>query len=96
MLTLGPFTPARKLNAGNLAPWRHHRGGWKFVCRLIAEHLYLFDMLDVLAELPWSWAAFAFRDAKWDAMNDELGADLHNMRPGKTSEFFARLKGHFQ
>ena len=43
MVTLGPFTPARKLNAGNLSPWRHHRGGWKFVCRLIAEHLHCED-----------------------------------------------------
>jgi Cellulase (glycosyl hydrolase family 5)/Glycosyl transferase family 2 len=43
MLTLGPFTPARKLNAGILAPWQHHRGGWKFVCRLIAEHLHCED-----------------------------------------------------
>jgi glycosyltransferase involved in cell wall biosynthesis len=43
MLTLGPFTPARKLNAANLAPWQHHRGGWKFVCRLIAEHLHCDD-----------------------------------------------------
>ena len=43
MLTLGPFTPARKLNAGILAPWQHHRGGWKFACRLIAEHLHCED-----------------------------------------------------
>jgi glycosyltransferase involved in cell wall biosynthesis len=43
MLTLGPFTPARKLNAARLAPWQHHRGGWKFVCRLIAEHLHCAD-----------------------------------------------------
>ena len=43
MVTLGAFTPARKLNAGNLSPWRHHRGGWKFVCRLIAEHLHCED-----------------------------------------------------
>ena len=42
MLTLGPFTPARKLNAGILA-WQHHRGGWKFACRLIAEHLHCED-----------------------------------------------------
>ena len=43
MVSLGPITPARKLNAGNLSPWRHHRGGWKFVCRLIAEHLHCED-----------------------------------------------------
>jgi glycosyltransferase involved in cell wall biosynthesis len=43
MLTIGPFTPARKLNAGNLNPWQHHRGGWKFVCGLIAEHLHCED-----------------------------------------------------
>ena len=43
MLSLGPFILARKLNAGNLTPWRHHRGGWKFVCRLIAEHLHCED-----------------------------------------------------
>jgi glycosyltransferase involved in cell wall biosynthesis len=43
MLSLGPFIPARKLNAGNLTPWRHHRGGWKFICRLIAEHLHCED-----------------------------------------------------
>lgn len=43
MLSLGSLTPARKLNAGNLAPWHHHRGGWKFVCRLIAEHLHCGD-----------------------------------------------------
>jgi|GEM_PF-1435003 len=43
MLTLGPFTPARKLNAGHLTPWQHHRGGWKFVCGLIAEHLHCED-----------------------------------------------------
>jgi hypothetical protein len=42
MLT-GPFTPARKFNAGSLAPWGHHRGGWKFVCRLIVEHLHCED-----------------------------------------------------
>jgi glycosyltransferase involved in cell wall biosynthesis len=57
---------------------------------------YLFDVLDVLAEFHWSWAAFAFRDAEWDAMNYELGTDLHNMLPGKTSEFFARLKSYFK
>jgi len=57
---------------------------------------YLFDVLDVLAEFHWSWVAFAFRDTEWDAMNYELGADLHNMLPGKTSEFFARLKSHFK
>jgi hypothetical protein len=49
-----------------------------------------------LAEFHWSWVAFAFRDAEWDAMNYELGADLHDMLPGKTSEFFARLKSHFK
>ena len=43
MVTLGSFTSARKLNAGNLSPWPHHRGGWKFVCRLIAEHLHCED-----------------------------------------------------
>src|ERR1700746_1769413 len=43
MLSPGPFIPARKLNAGNLTPWRHHRGGWKFICRLIAEHLHCED-----------------------------------------------------
>ena len=43
MLTIGPFTPARKLNAANLTPWQHHRGGWKFVCGLIAEHLHCED-----------------------------------------------------
>jgi glycosyltransferase involved in cell wall biosynthesis len=42
-MSLGPFIPARKLNAGNLTPWRHHRGGWKFICRLIAEHLHCED-----------------------------------------------------
>jgi hypothetical protein len=57
---------------------------------------YLFDLLDVLAEFHWSWVAFAFRDAEWDAMNYELGADLQNMLPGKTSELFARLKSHFK
>ena len=43
MLTIGPFTPTRKLNASNLAPWQHHRGGWKFVCGLIAKHLHCED-----------------------------------------------------
>src|SRR6516165_9927094 len=43
MLTLGPYTPARKLNAGSLTPWQHHRGGWKFVCGLIAEYLHCQD-----------------------------------------------------
>jgi hypothetical protein len=43
MVTAGPFTPTRKLNAGNLNPWQHHRGGWKFVCGLIAEHLHCED-----------------------------------------------------
>jgi glycosyltransferase involved in cell wall biosynthesis len=57
---------------------------------------YLFDVLEVLAEFNWNWAVFAFRDAEWDAMNYELGADLHNMLPGTTSEFFARLKAHFK
>lgn len=42
-VTLGPYTPARKLNAKALAPWQHHRGGWKFVCDLIAEHLHCED-----------------------------------------------------
>jgi cellulase (glycosyl hydrolase family 5)/glycosyl transferase family 2 len=43
MLTFGPYTSARKLNAGDLTPWQHHRGGWKFVCRLIAETLHCED-----------------------------------------------------
>lgn len=43
MLTTGPFTATRKLNARNLNPWQHHRGGWKFVCGLITEHLHCED-----------------------------------------------------
>jgi glycosyltransferase involved in cell wall biosynthesis len=43
MLTLGPYTSVRKLNAGNLTPWQHHRGGWKFVCGLIAQYLHCED-----------------------------------------------------
>ena len=43
MLTVGPYTPARKLNAGNLTPWQHHRGGWKYICSIIAEHLHCED-----------------------------------------------------
>jgi glycosyltransferase involved in cell wall biosynthesis len=43
MLTVGPFMAARKLNAGRLVPWQHHRGGWKFVCRLITEQLHCED-----------------------------------------------------
>jgi len=42
-VTFGPFTSARKLNAKGLTPWQHHRGGWKFVCGLIAEHLHSED-----------------------------------------------------
>jgi hypothetical protein len=42
-VTLGPYTPSRKLNAKGLAPWQHHRGGWKFVCSLTAEHLHCED-----------------------------------------------------
>jgi glycosyltransferase involved in cell wall biosynthesis len=57
---------------------------------------YLFDVIEILAEFNWNWAVFAFRDAEWDAMNYELGADLHNMLPGTTSEFFTRLKSHFK
>jgi len=43
MLTVGPYTSVRKLNAANLTPWQHHRGGWKFVCNLITEHLHCED-----------------------------------------------------
>jgi Cellulase (glycosyl hydrolase family 5)/Glycosyl transferase family 2 len=43
MVTLGPYTPTRKLNTGTLTPWPHHRGGWKFVCALIADHLHCDD-----------------------------------------------------
>jgi hypothetical protein len=43
MSKLGPFTPAKRLNARKLSPWQHHRGGGKFVCRLIAEHLHCED-----------------------------------------------------
>ncbi len=38
--SFGPYTAARKLNTGTLTPWRHHRGGWKYVCRLLSEHLH--------------------------------------------------------
>ena len=57
---------------------------------------YLFDVLDLLAELKWSWAVFAFRDAEWDAMNYELGTDLQNMFPIEVGEFFTRLKSYFK
>src|SRR5690242_15508776 len=36
----GPYTNARKLNIGKPTPWPHHRGGWKYVCRLLLEHLH--------------------------------------------------------
>jgi hypothetical protein len=38
--SFGSFTDARKFNAGELTPWDHHRGGWKYVCRLLKEHLH--------------------------------------------------------
>jgi len=57
---------------------------------------YLFDVLDILTEFKWSWAAFAFRDAEWDAMNYELDTDLRTMLPGGTSGFFSRLKPYFR
>jgi glycosyltransferase involved in cell wall biosynthesis len=38
--SFGPYTDARKVNAGRLTPWQHHRGGWKYVCRLISAHLH--------------------------------------------------------
>jgi hypothetical protein len=43
MLTFGAYTSTRKLNAKNLTPWQYHRGGWKFVCGLITEHLHCED-----------------------------------------------------
>ena len=43
MLNFGPYTRLRKLNAAGVAPWQHHRGGWKFVCGLITEHLHCDD-----------------------------------------------------
>jgi glycosyltransferase involved in cell wall biosynthesis len=41
--SFGPYTEARKLNTSGLTPWQHHRGGWKYVCRLLAEHLHCDD-----------------------------------------------------
>jgi glycosyltransferase involved in cell wall biosynthesis len=67
------------------------------VCREAAgAERYLFDVLDALAEFKWSWAAFAFRDPEWDAMDYELGTDMQNMFPTQASELFARLKSYFK
>jgi len=38
--SFGPYTDARKLDASTLTPWQHHRGGWKYVCRLLSEYLH--------------------------------------------------------
>jgi glycosyltransferase involved in cell wall biosynthesis len=57
---------------------------------------YLFDALEIFREFKWNWTAFAFRDAEWDAMNYELGTDIHTMLPGRGSELFDRLKRYFK
>ena len=55
---------------------------WRVSRDAAGAERYLFDLLDVLAELHWSWVASAFRDAEWDAINYQLGvADLQNMLP---------------
>jgi hypothetical protein len=38
--SFGPYTDTRKLDASTLKPWQHHRGGWKYVCRLLSEYLH--------------------------------------------------------
>ena len=57
---------------------------------------YLFDVLEIFGEFKWNWAAFAFRDAEWDAMNYELGTDIQTMLPGQRSALFDRLTCYFK
>jgi hypothetical protein len=57
---------------------------------------YLFDTLEIFGEFNWNWAAFAFRDAEWDAMNYELGTDIQTMLPGRGGDLFDRLKRYFK
>jgi hypothetical protein len=57
---------------------------------------YLFDVLEMFREFKWNWAAFAFRDAEWDAMNYELGTDIQTMLPGQGSALFDRLARYFK
>ena len=39
---------------------------------------------------------FAFRDAEWDAMNYELGADIHTMLPGQSERVFRPIEAYFK
>ncbi len=43
---IGPLTKVRKLNLAQMTAWPHHRGGWNFVCRLMAENLHCDDGTD--------------------------------------------------
>jgi glycosyltransferase involved in cell wall biosynthesis len=75
-LSVGPYTPARKLKTGRLTPWQHHRGGWKFVCGLIAEHLncedgvcFIGSVEDEVAErriIAEAWVGFIHQVPKHD------------------------------
>jgi glycosyltransferase involved in cell wall biosynthesis len=49
--SFGSYSDARKLNAGTLTPWQHHRGGWKHVCRLLFEHLHCDEGVRVIGSV---------------------------------------------
>jgi len=78
MLTLGHYTPARKLNAGNLTPWSHHRGGWKFVCSLIADHLHCEDGVRFIGSVEDEVAERRIVSEPWVGFIHQV--PKHNMR----------------
>jgi len=78
MLTLGPYIPTRKLNAGNLTPWQHHRGGWKFVCGLIAEHLHCEDGVRLIGSVEDEVAERRIIAEPWVGFIHQV--PKHNMR----------------
>src|SRR6516165_8131962 len=49
--SFGSYSDARKLNASKLTPWQHHRGGWKYVCRLLFEYLHCDEGVRVIGSV---------------------------------------------
>ena len=77
--SFGPFTKVAKLRIEKPVHWPHHRGGWKYVCDLLARELHASDGIrfvssveDEIAEertIDEPWVGFLHQvpqhDLKW-------------------------------
>ena len=56
---------------------------------------YLHDLVKIFSEFRWSWLVFSYRDEEWDALDYELGQDVHNMLDRSPTDLFLTVAKHF-